>query len=51
MIGLKNVKEVGVLEDLDIYRRIILKRIFKKQNERARTGVIWLRTRRSGGLL
>jgi hypothetical protein len=51
MIGLKNLKELNGLEDLDVQRRIILTRIFKKQDERVRTGVMWLRTRISGGLL
>ena len=48
-VRLKNLKEVDGLEDPDVYRRIILKRIFKKQDEKASTAVIWLRTRRSGG--
>jgi hypothetical protein len=39
------------LEDLDIDKRILLLLILKKQDGRLRTGIIWLKTGKNGGLL
>jgi hypothetical protein len=38
-------------EDLDVDGRIILKCTFRNWNEKARTGLVWLRIGSSGGLL
>ena len=46
-----SIGERGYLEDLRISRRRILKWIFKMWERRARTGLVWLRTRTSGGPL
>jgi hypothetical protein len=42
---------VGQLEDPDIEGRIILRRIFRKWDVGAWTGLIWLRIGRGGGHL
>ena len=39
------------LEDPDVDGKIILKRTFRKWDEVARTGLLWLRIRTCGGLL
>jgi len=48
--GLLGKSEGDNLEDLSA-RRIILKWIFKKWDEQAWTGLIWLRIRTGSGLL
>jgi hypothetical protein len=45
-----NLRERDHSEDLDVYRRIIIKWIFKKWDG-AQTGFIWLRIGTGGGLL
>jgi hypothetical protein len=45
-----NVKERYHFEDLGVYGRIVLKWIFKKWDEMAWTGLIWLSVRSGGGL-
>jgi hypothetical protein len=45
------VREYGDKEDLGTYGRITLKLILKKYVGRVQTGLIWLRTGTSGGLL
>jgi uncharacterized protein (UPF0128 family) len=44
-----NLDERDSLEVLGVDERIILKRIWKKQDGMAWTGLIWLRTWTSGG--
>jgi len=39
------------LEDPGVDRKIILRRIFRKWDEEAKTGLIWLRIRTGGGHL
>jgi len=39
------------VKDVNIYRRIILRWIFKKWNRSAWTGFIWFRVGTGGGLL
>ena len=47
----ENLKETGHLEDLGIDGSKILKWIVQRQDETAWTGLIWLWTGTSGGLL
>jgi hypothetical protein len=42
---------VTLMEDLDVVWRIILKRIFRKWDGEARTGLIWLMIGKGGGRL
>jgi hypothetical protein len=48
---LGNLRESSAFEDLGVDGRMILKWILKKLFRRAWTGLIWLRTGRSGTLL
>jgi hypothetical protein len=48
---LENLKEREHVEDLGIHGRIILIWTLKRQNERAWTVFIWLKTEASGRLL
>jgi hypothetical protein len=45
------VREREYLEDVDVGGRIILKWIFIKYCGKAPTGLIWLRIRKSGGIV
>jgi hypothetical protein len=47
-ILLESLKARDLSEDLDTNRRIILKRILKKEGGKLRTGFIWLRIGTSG---
>jgi hypothetical protein len=46
-----NVREKDHLEDLGIYWKIILKWIFNNWDEKAWTGLVWLRIGTGGGHL
>jgi hypothetical protein len=50
-ILLKNFKEKGYLGDFGISGNILLKCSSNQHDIRLRTGFIWLRTGKSGGLL
>jgi hypothetical protein len=49
--GFGTLRETGCSEDLDVDGRTILKWILNKSVVRAWTGLVWLRTEISGGLL
>jgi hypothetical protein len=50
-VWMKYLKRRDPLENLSVYRRIILKRISKKIIVGLRTEFVWLTTRASGALL
>jgi hypothetical protein len=50
-IGGRNIKERDHLKDLGVNVRILIKWIFKRENERAWSLFVWLRVGATGGFL